>query len=183
MENFADFNIIDKVLGGDVQAFSKLVEQYQNMVYTLAFRLMNNAQEAEELAQDTFVKAYNGLAKFKKESKFSSWLYTICYRSGLNLLKKKKSGIRSEELGDYHQNINYTGDDALQVITKREKHATVNQSLEILSPEDKYIVQLYYYEEMSIKEIADIVELSETNIKSKLFRSRKALYEILKDKV
>jgi RNA polymerase sigma-70 factor (ECF subfamily) len=183
MNNIADFDCIEKVLNGDINSYSLLIEKYQNMIYTLAYRLLNDRHNAEELAQDTFMKAFNNLSQFKRESKFSSWLYTICYRTGLNRIKKTKTGLRSEELQDFHYNINYDGDDSLQLMTKKERHTNVNNSLSILSPEDKYIIQLFYYEEMSIKEIVDIVGLTETNIKSRLFRSRKALYQVLKDKV
>lgn len=183
MSNKSDFEIIDAVLNGNVQAYTILINRYKNMVFTLSYRLLNDNQFAEELAQDVFVKAYQNLAQFKKESKFSSWLYTITYRTGLNIIKKNKSNKYTENLDHLFEVVEDNTPDSLQIMTAQEKSLDLQQSLKLLDPEDQYLIQLYYYEELSLKEIMEIVDISETNLKSRLFRSRKKLYSLLKHKM
>ncbi len=178
MDKQTEYQVIDKVLDGDVQAFSVLINEYKDMVFTLSKKLLNNNYDAEELAQDVFIKAFEKLSQFDKKSKFSTWLYTITYRTGLNILKKKK--VKSEELIEGYNEISSGDSNPLAIITKEETAQKVRNSIAKLKPEDRYIIQLYYYEEMSVKEIAQIIGHSETNVKSKLFRTRKRLEDILK---
>ncbi len=85
-----DINLIIKVQAGEVQAFSELVNRHKNMVYSLAFRMVKPEEEAEEVAQDAFVKAFNSIKQFKGKSKFSTWLYKITYFTAINHLRKNK---------------------------------------------------------------------------------------------
>src|SRR5436190_18574132 len=87
--------IIKQVLGGDHQAFAALVNRYQNYVYTLVLRMIKSREDAEEVAQDVFVKAYRSLADFRGESKFSTWLYTIANTTSITFLRKKKLDVHS----------------------------------------------------------------------------------------
>jgi RNA polymerase sigma factor (sigma-70 family) len=84
-----DQQLIEKTLRGDTSSFGKLVERYQDFVFTIAFRIMKVREEAEEVAQDSFIKAYESLNSFRGESKFSSWLYSIAYRKALDALGLK----------------------------------------------------------------------------------------------
>ncbi|HEY4156176.1 MAG TPA: sigma-70 family RNA polymerase sigma factor, partial [Puia sp.] len=90
-----DTEIISRVLHGEQAIFAQLVERYQNYVFTLVLRLIENREDAEETAQDVFVKAYRSLADFRGESKFSTWLFTIARTSSISFLRKKKLDIRS----------------------------------------------------------------------------------------
>ena len=85
-----DHILIEKVLAGDSNAFSGLIDRYKDMVYTLAIRIVKNNEDAEEVAQDSFIKAFEKLDSFKGSSKFSTWLYTIVYRTALTKVRKKK---------------------------------------------------------------------------------------------
>src|SRR5688500_5845045 len=85
-----DNEIISKVLGGDQQAYAILVDRYQNYVFTLSLRFTKNREDAEEVSQDIFIKAYRALADFKGNSKFSTWLYTIVNNTCISFLRKKK---------------------------------------------------------------------------------------------
>ena len=85
-----DTEIISRVLNGEQQAYALLVERYQNYVFTLCLRLIENREDAEEVAQDIFVKAYRSLADFRGDAKFSTWLYTIVRTSSITFLRKKK---------------------------------------------------------------------------------------------
>ena len=87
-----DNEIISKVLNGDQQAYAELVSRYQNYVFTLTLRMIKSREDAEEVAQDIFVKAYRSLANFRGDAKFSTWLYTIVNTTCITFLRKKKTG-------------------------------------------------------------------------------------------
>ena len=95
MANIEDQHYINLILNGNPNAFATLVDRYKNMVYTLALKMLTNKEEAEEIAQDTFVKAYHSLNKFKGESKFSTWIYKITYNTCLDRLKKNKKQFQN----------------------------------------------------------------------------------------
>ncbi|MFZ1328785.1 MAG: sigma-70 family RNA polymerase sigma factor, partial [Chitinophagaceae bacterium] len=90
-----DNEIISKVLSGDHQAYAGLVNRYQNYVFTLTLRMVKNREDAEEVAQDVFIKAFKYLADFKGASKFTTWLYTIVSNTSISFLRKKKLDIHS----------------------------------------------------------------------------------------
>ena len=90
MSTISDQHYIDKVLQGETNCFAVLVDRYKDMIFTLALKMIKNREEAEEVAQDTFIKAYNSLSKFKGDSKFSTWIYKVAYNTCLDRLKKNK---------------------------------------------------------------------------------------------
>jgi len=183
MSHQSDQYYIRKVLKGEVQAFSELVKRYQNMVYTIAYRMIRNKEEAEEVAQDTFVKAYTSLSKYRGEAKFSTWLYTIAYRKSLDIIKIKKRMVSTEVLQEVSEADVGMVEDALSYLQDKERKKVISDSILQLSEEDAVIITLYYFEEKSIKEIKEIAGLTVDNIKIKLYRSRKRLYSILKHHV
>jgi RNA polymerase sigma-70 factor (ECF subfamily) len=151
------------------------------MVFTLTIRIVKNREEAEEVSQDVFVKAYKNLKNFKGESKFSTWLYKIAYYASLDVLKRNKRQISSENIDAIRErNIGNT-DDSLKFLYDGERKQIINDALLKLSEDERVIITLYYFEELPIKEISKVVDLSEDNIKIKLFRSRKKLAELLKN--
>ena len=91
MDNNSDQIYIDKVLQGDTNAFAYLINKYKDMAYTIAIKIVKSHEDAEEVAQDSFLKAYEKLDSFKGNSKFSTWLYTIVYRNSITKIRKKKS--------------------------------------------------------------------------------------------
>ncbi|HRX29949.1 MAG TPA: RNA polymerase sigma factor [Saprospiraceae bacterium] len=165
--------IISQVLAGNINAYRDLILKYQHMVMALSLRLLKNPEDAEELAQDVFLKAFENLSTFKGDAKFSSWLYTINYRLGLNILKKKKIDIA--EYSEYEYQLPDSSENIMEKTIKMEKNNALKKAIDNLAPQDAYIIQLYYYEEMSIEEISKIVLMTETNVKTRLFRSRKQL--------
>ncbi|MDD2437617.1 MAG: RNA polymerase sigma factor [Massilibacteroides sp.] len=169
---------IEQILAGDVQSFSCLIAKYETMVYTLAFRLMGNKEDAEEVTQDAFIKVYNALDKFKFESKFSTWLYRIVYRTALTALRQQKIFVdydeaRPEELTDDEMNS------ASFLLERNDRRETITQVLSMLTPDESMLLTLFYLEECSIEDIRLITELTVSNIKVKLFRARKHFYEKL----
>ncbi len=177
MDKQTEYKIIDRVLDGEVQSFSILVQQYKDMVYTLSLKMLRNPEEAEEMAQDVFVRAFRKLSQFDKKSKFSTWLYSITYRTGLNILKKTR--VREEEFVDEHLEIPSEGLNPFTALAKTEAKKILRERIKKLDAESQFLLQIYYFEERSIREVAQVMGQSETNVKSKLFRTRKKLREIL----
>jgi len=175
--NFQSDNFyIDKVLNGDVNAYASLVDKHKNMIFSIALKIVRNREDAEEIAQDVFVKVYQSLVTFKKESKFSTWLYRIVYNAAISKTRKKNletTNINYDIVESYSEdeinvNLNRLDDD--------EQKKIINTVLKKLNPEDYLLVTLYYFEEKSVDEISEIANISQSNVKVKLFRTRKKLY-------
>lgn len=180
MSHQSDQYYINQVLGGTTNAFSFLVSRYQKMVYTVVYRVVKNREVAEEVAQDTFIKAYKSLKNYRGEAKFSTWLYTIAYRKSLDVVKKNKHFISIPVIEEISEGEMGLVDDALNYLQAEERKKIIADSIMKLPEDEVVIITLYYFEEKSIKEITKIVGLTTDNIKIKLFRSRKKLYSILK---
>jgi RNA polymerase sigma-70 factor (ECF subfamily) len=150
------------------------------MVYTLTLRIVKNREEAEEVAQDVFVKAYKNLANFKGDSKFSTWIYKITYYASLDVIKRNKRQIKLDSIDTLYDGDLENVQDAVKYLHEEERKKVINDALLKLNEDERIILTLFYFEELSIKEISKIVNLSDDNIKVKLFRSRKKLASILK---
>lgn len=172
---------ITETLNGNVNAFTFLIEKYKHMLYTLTIGIVKNREEAEEISQDSFVKAYKNLASFKGDSKFSTWVYKIAYYASLDMVKKKKRYIYTEDIDEVREGELGSVQDSLKCLEEKERKEVINNALLKLPDEERVIITLFYFEDLSIKEISKVVNLSEDNIKVKLFRSRKKLASILKN--
>jgi len=175
--------IIDQILGGDKQLFSVLVDRYKKLVFTLCLRMLKNREEAEEVAQDSFVKIYKSLGKFKGESKFSTWVYRVTYNNCLDFLKARKRKFKELSVDAYDGFEIEDLDNALSDLEERERKKAILACINMLNEDDAFLLTLHYYEDQSVKEMADIMKLSVTNVKVKLYRSRKQLAIILKRKL
>jgi RNA polymerase sigma-70 factor (ECF subfamily) len=171
---------IEKIINGDTNAFSILVERYKDLVYTLAIRMVKHKEEAEEITQDTFIKAYKSIHKFKGDSKFSTWIYRVAYNTCLDAIKKHKKLQSNVPINEYTEHEVKAIDNALDIMEAKERSVVIKNCIEKLPSEDAFLMTLYYYEELSLDEIADITGLKANNVKVKLFRSRKKLATILK---
>jgi RNA polymerase sigma-70 factor, ECF subfamily len=181
MQPNTDQLLIDRTLGGDTRAFSSLVEKYQGYVFTIVLRMVKVKEEAEEVSQDTFIKAFESLSGFRGESKFSSWLYSIAYRKALDRIRKNKRYQASELLEEITESDEGIFENALQQLEDKERKEKIQQCIMQLPEVDAALITLYYFEEQSVKEMAAITKLSEENIKVKLYRSRKKLFTLLQD--
>jgi len=183
----SDKYYIERVLGGDVNAFSYLVDAYKGMVYTLALRMLKNQEDAEELAQDTFVKAFGSLHDFKFESKFSTWLYRITYNGAISRLRKKRIETLDVDNVSLPESEVVSTYNAINELKKEEQKRYINKAIHNLKEDDAFIITLYYLKENSVEEIAEITGLNLSNVKVKLHRARKRFYLelklILKDEV
>ncbi len=179
MKQTDDLYYIDAVKKGNVQAFSFLVEKYQKMVYTLALKLMKKSEEAEEMAQDTFVKAFQKLDSYEGKSKFSTWLYSITYNACISELRKRRIEFKSLDDRQVSDQDEQRMHDYYRENRKEDQEKYLNLALEKLPEDDQVLVTLYYYENQSMDEISQITGLTVSNIKVKIHRARKKMYELL----
>ena len=171
---------IGKILTGDALAFPHLVEKYQNMVFTIAIKILKNKEEAEDAAQESFIKAYKSLSKFNNKSSFSTWLYKIAYNQAIDKLKIMKRKWDFTEIDDDCDATESTNFELENYIDNKEIQLILKAGIERLQSNDQLIIMLYYYDGMRLKEIAEILGVEENNIKIKLFRIRNKLSDFLK---
>ena len=177
MVSIDDKIYIQKVLEGDTSSFTHLVNKYKDMVFTVCYRIMRQQEDAEDVAQEVFIKAFDNLFSFKGDSKFSTWLYTIAYRTAINKTKLRKHHL---ELGDFEIDITEsTSMPQLEALKHEEQTYYVQRAIDQLPELDGVIITLYYIDECTVKEIIEITGLTEANVKVKLHRSRKHLKESL----
>ncbi len=173
-----DTEIISRVLKGEQQIFAQLVERYQNYVFTLVLRLIESREDAEEVSQDIFVKAYRSLSDFRGESKFSTWLYTIVRTSCITFLRKKKlqtTSIDNEKT--FVQVENQESSFKANLVEQKSRQAMVNEAIQMLSPDDAQIITLFYKAEQSLEEMGTILGMEPNTVKVKLHRARHRLKE------
>ena len=170
---------IEEVLSGSVNAYSYIVDYHKNKAYNLAFRICGNHEEAEEVAQDSFMKAYRSLGSFKMKSSFSTWLFRIVYNTAISYVRKKKKGILSLE--DFPADAtDFMGENPSEEETEKEyRTALVNFALQKLNDDERGLISLFYYEEMSTDEVASVTGITASNVKVKLFRARQKMLEVI----
>lgn len=171
--------LIEAINNGDTKAYAQLVDRYKDLVYTLALRMLKHKEEAEEVAQDTFIKVFKSLDKFKGDSKFSTWIYKVAYNTCLDNIKKNKKHLNNVAIDEYTFNKLDTIDNALDNIIKEEKSALIKNCINKLPEDSSALLTLFYFEELSLDEISKIINIEANTVKVKLFRARKKLAVIL----
>jgi len=174
----SDIEIISKVLQGEHNAYADLVSRYQNYVFTLTLRLIKSREDAEEVAQDVFVKAYRSLADFRGESKFSTWLYTITNNTCITFLRKKKLEVHSLDNEKVFEMADSKASGfRANMIEQKSRVSMVNKAIAMLNPDDAEIITLFYKAEQTLDEIARILGLEMNTAKVRLHRARGRLKE------
>ena len=173
-----DNEIISKVLKGEQNAYAELVNRYQAYVFTLVLRMIKSREDAEEVAQDVFVKAYRSLADFRGESKFSTWLYTIANTTSITFLRKKKLDVHSLDNEKVFE-VADSKDSGLRanLVEQKSRVNMVNEAIAMLSPDDAEIITLFYKAEQNLEEISRILRLETNTAKVRLHRARTRLKE------
>ena len=173
-----DIDLIGQVLRGDQKAYAVLVDRYQNYVFTLVLRYVKTREDAEEVAQDVFVKAYRALADFKGQSKFSTWLYTITTTPAISFLRKKKVEVQSLDNDNVFQAAD-TMDSGMHAnqIEQKSKVQMVNEAIRLLGADDSQVITLFYQGEQTLEEIAQIMGKEPNAVKVQLHRARGRLKE------
>ncbi|NOT36570.1 MAG: sigma-70 family RNA polymerase sigma factor [Saprospiraceae bacterium] len=153
------------------------------MVYTLSVKMLKRPEEAEEAAQDTFVKVYQSLNKFKGESKFSTWIYKVNYNTCLDRIKKYKKEHEAIPLDDWSESKMEAIGNVLDSISEKERTDTIQDCIRLLPEEDGFLLTLFYFEEQSLEEISKIIGITPNYVKVRLFRSKIKLTSILKNRL
>jgi RNA polymerase sigma factor (sigma-70 family) len=183
-----DLALITAVLAGHTAQYAVLVKRHQRFVFTLAMRFAKNREDAEEIAQDCFVKAYRALGTFKQTSKFTTWLYTIAYTTAMTFLRKKRVHTTSINDDENVMQIANSGTDFdANVVERKSTYAYLNQAIDLLMPDDAAIITLFYKGEQSLEEIGVALSMEPNTVKVKLHRARQRLKDklqyLLKDEV
>lgn len=179
MEN-NESNIISRILSGKTNEFSYFLDKYGQSVYTLIAHIVHSERDAEELTQDTFIKAFDKLSSFNGKSSFSTWLYRIAYNTAISFTRKKSPEINVIDDSVWNVISDTEVDNALNDDTE-ENLEKLQKALSKLSPEERLLIALFYEEDKNIQEIQQITNISENNIKVKLHRIRKKLYIFMKE--
>lgn len=174
---------IIQVLHGNTHAFAVLVERYKDMVFTLALKMLKNREEAEEVAQDAFLKVYKSLNSYKREAKFSTWLYKITYNTCLDRIRKNNRQQITTEFENDTEMALASPEDIVGRLEEIERKQLIHDCLYLLPGEDSFLLMLYYFEEQSVKEISKIMDITANHVKIKLHRSRKKLATLLSHKL
>jgi RNA polymerase sigma factor (sigma-70 family) len=176
----SDIELIQNTLAGDQSAYTDLVKRHQRFVFTLALRFAKGREDAEEIAQDCFIKAYRSLASFQGQSKFSTWLYSIVYTTAMTFLRKKRVDTDSiDDENTYIQIENQVSGYDVNNAENKSRSFYLNQAIEQLLPDDAAIITMFYKGEQSLEEIAKAMGMEANTVKVKLFRARHRLKEKL----
>lgn len=180
MRNISDFDVIESVKRGNSADFSILIDRYKNKAFSLLKRMLKNELDAEEVLQDCFLKAYNSLQGFKQESKFSTWFYKIVYNTALTRLSSRKRKIENEMSSvDDHFELEYTND--VNEIDNREMSELLKKLISQLPENHAAVISMFYLDEMRCEEISEVMNISVSNVKVMLYRSRNSLKNIIID--
>ncbi len=171
---------VRQVLDGDVSKYGHVIDLYKDMAYSIAFRILNNNEDAEEAVQDSFLRAYNALSSFKAEAKFSTWLYKIVVNTSINKSKGRRKIVNDINIDDLTENtLAADVEPVLQKLIQQDRVKFINLALDQLMMEDRLLLTLYYLNENSIAEISDITSIPKENIKMKIHRARKKMFVVL----
>ncbi|OCX52220.1 RNA polymerase subunit sigma [Mucilaginibacter sp. PPCGB 2223] len=177
---YTDTELITRSLAGDQAAYADLIRRHQRFVFTLALRFAKTREDAEEIAQDCFVKAYRSLQSFNGEAKFSTWLYSIVYTTAMTFLRKKRLDTSSiDDENTYLQIENKPGGFDGDLAEQKSRSYYLNKAIEQLLPDDAMVITLFYKGEQSLEEIGQAMGIEPNNVKVKLFRARQRLKERL----
>ncbi|MDR0572842.1 MAG: RNA polymerase sigma factor [Tannerella sp.] len=180
MERLSDNYYIEKVLAGETDSFAPLLERYGKQVFALIVKIVGGREDAEELAQDVFVKAFSSLSSFRGDSSFSTWIYRIAYNVAISTTRKRvREFIPLDEA--MLSNVPDDPDETIFEDTDADMRIVyLNRALEQLPPEERAMITLFYKDNKSMEDIAFIAGLTETNIKTKIFRIRKKLLILIR---
>ncbi len=177
--------IVQKVLKGDVNAFEKLVLEYEKNVYNIALRMTGNSEDASDMTQEAFIKAYNSLQSFRGDSKFSVWIYRIATNVCLDFLRSKSRrptvslSVEDNDGEDVQLDVADESQSPELLLDRQMTRESVRRGLETLSPEYRQILLLREIQGLSYDEISQALGLEVGTVKSRIFRARKKLCAFL----
>lgn len=167
--------LIQAILAGDKNQFAAIVDQHKNLVYSILLRMTDDHEEANDLAQEVFIKVFRQLKQFKGKSKLSTWIYKIAYFHGLSYLRKRKRWFTEANKIDIESDENID-----EEIASDELRGHVSECIRNLKPLERTAITLFYMEEMHVKEVAEIMNITESYVKVTVHRAKKSLKEMIK---
>ncbi len=170
-----EYALIDRILSGEEAQYAHLVDKYKSYAFTIAMKVVQNKAEAEEIAQDGFIKAFQYLKKFNREAKFSTWLYRIVFNTAISYKRKSRQQFESIE----NKMVEYR-DQSDSGLEKEDKKKFISQAIEKLSDADRIAVQLYYLKEFTLEETAEMMGQNINTLKVRIHRARQRLANELK---
>ena len=175
-----DIACITQVLRGDTARFADIVNRYERQLFAVVVRIVGNREDAEELVQDVFVKAFNSLGSFRAGSSFSTWLYRIAYNTAISKTRKKR--VNTVEIDEKTQKSDFSEnemEEGFNTAARERKFDKAEIAMGMLEPAERAMVAMFYLERKPISEIAHITGFTETNVKTRLHRIRKKLYMMI----
>ncbi len=160
--------LIDQVLAGKQEAYARLVDHYKSFAYTIALKVLNNRPEAEEAAQDGFIKAFHYLKGFNRKARFSTWLYRIIFNTAISYKRKNRRVMESIE----HHDQAAESESAME---RDDKEVFIAKAMDHLNEADRLAIQLYYIREFSLEEVADMTGQRLNTLKVRVHRARQRL--------
>ena len=170
-----EHKLIDRILAGEERCYAELVDQYKSYAFTIALRIVDERADAEEIAQDGFVKAFNYLRTFNRQARFSTWLYRIVFNTAISY--KRKNRLITEAIENKHVENPERADAGIE---RNDKTVFIGQALKKLNDADQLAIQLFYIKEFSLEEVADLMGQNVNTIKVRIHRARQRLADELK---
>jgi RNA polymerase sigma factor (sigma-70 family) len=170
-----DFLVLDRIMAGETNLYAGLVDRYKSYVYTITMKVLQNSPESEEAAQDSFIKAFNGLKGFSRQSKFSTWLYRIAFNTAISSKRKNHQKFQSIE-----RTVIEHRQEAEGMLERSDRKKYLHLAMARLSEADRIALTLFYLKEFSLEEIAEITNMQANTIKVKVHRARLRMAEELK---
>ena len=173
-------HIIKEILNGKTEQYEYFLERYGQQVFVLVDRIVSCQEDAEELTQDVFLKAFQQLSSFKAESSFSTWIYRIATNLAISAVRKKRNDVLRLDDSVFANLSDTQVDEALEDESE-EQMERLQQAMNQLEADERALITLYYLEEKPLVEVAFILGITEGNAKVKLHRIRKKLYVLIKN--
>lgn len=168
--------LIDRILAGEERCYAELVDEYKSYAFTIALKIVGNRHEAEEVAQDSFIKAFHYLRGFNRQAKFSTWLYRIVFNMAIS--QKRKNRQQFVDIEDRSIETSERSDAGTE---KEDKEVFIGQALARLNDADRLAIQLFYIREFSLEEVADLMGQQVNTVKVRIHRARLRLADELKN--
>ena len=176
LKNLSDYDLIQKCLNEDKEYFSELISRYKNLVYSVILRMINNKDEAGDLAQEIFIKIYKNLHKYYPDFKFSTWIIKISTNHVIDYRRRKQQETIPLEAAETEASLD---DSPETYVIRKEQKATLKKVVEDLPDMYRVPIMLYHSEGLSYQEISEIIEEPLSKVKNRIFRGRKMLKESL----
>ena len=176
--------LILKIMEGDKDLFRQLVDAHSGMIFSVLYRVTGSREDAEDLAQETFVKAYFSLGRYRGESSISTWLYSIAWHLAVSSLRKRKWTVSRERFTERELQESSawlgSGEDREMKELRERQYEALERAVAALEPQDRFLISAFYEEGRSIAELEQITGMTQANVKVRLFRCRNRLARILK---